>query len=161
LTFYLDDQDLFVIKISGGPLVWQHVHEETTDLPREAIWAVIADVARWPEVDRNIARLTIDAAPAPGVSFTLKPHGGPTLRFKIGRFEAPELYSDLCRMPGAVMETRHLLLPGPRTTVRVEIEITGPMAWLWGRTVGRKHAQGLPAQTARILAAARRHGVAE
>jgi hypothetical protein len=34
------------------------------------------------------------------------------------------------------------------------------MAWFWGRTVGRKHAQGLPAQTARILAAARRDEVA-
>jgi hypothetical protein len=58
------------------------------------------------------------------------------------------------------METRHLLLPGARTTVRVEIEIRGPMAWFWGRTVGRKHAQGLPAQTARILAAARKVAVA-
>jgi hypothetical protein len=140
--------------------MWQHAHEETTDIPREAIWAVIADVARWPEVDRNIERLVIDAAPAPGVPFTLKPRGGPTLRFTIGRFEAPGLYSDLCRMPGAVMETRHLLLPGARTTVRVEIEIRGPMAWFWGWTVGRKHARGLPAQTARILAAARQVAMA-
>lgn len=140
--------------------MWQHVHEETTDIPREAIWAVIADVAGWPEVDRNIERLVIHTAPAPGVPFTLKPRGGPTLRFTIGRFEAPEIYSDICRMPGAVMETRHLLLPGPRITVRVEIEVRGPMAWFWGRTVGRKHAQGLPAQTARILAAARQLALA-
>lgn len=140
--------------------MWQHVHEETTDIPREAIWAVIADIARWPEVDRNIDRLTIAAPPAPGVPFTLKPRGGPSLRLTIGRFDPPGTYSDICRMPGAVMETRHLLLPGASTTVRVEIEITGPMAWFWGRTVGRKHAQGLPAQTARILAAARRDAVA-
>ncbi|MCU0854650.1 MAG: SRPBCC family protein [Rhodobacteraceae bacterium] len=140
--------------------MWQHVHEKTTDIPREAIWDVIADIARWPEVDRNIDRLTINAPPAPGVPFTLKPRGGPSLRFTIGRFDPPGAYSDICRMPGAVMETRHLLLPGARTTVRVEIQITGPMAWFWGRTVGRKHAQGLPAQTARILAAARRAAVA-
>jgi hypothetical protein len=140
--------------------MWQHVHEETTDLPREAVWAVIADVARWPEVEANIEWLRIEADPAPGVPFILKPRGGPKLRFTIGRFEAPGTYSDICRMPGAVMETRHLLISGPRTTVRVEIGITGPLAWFWGRAVGRKHASGLPAQTQAILAAAGRRAQA-
>jgi hypothetical protein len=136
--------------------MWQHRFETTTPLPPEAIWPVIADVARWPEVDANIDRLHIAGPPGPGVVFHLKPRGGPRLRFTIGDFEAPGRYSDICRMPGARMETRHLLLPGPVTTVRVEIAITGPLARFWGWAVGRRHARGLPAQTARILAAASR-----
>jgi hypothetical protein len=39
--------------------------------------------------------------------------------------------------------------------MRVTIEIEGPLAKLWGLVVGRRHASGLLAQTARILEAAR------
>lgn len=139
-----------------GRAMWQHRFEDRTDLTPAEIWPVIADVARWPEVDAHIARLEIDGPPGPGVVFHLRPRGGPRLRFTIGDFAAPGRYSDICRMPGAVMETRHsLIAEGGGTRVQVEIAITGPLAWLWGRAVGRRHAAGLPAQTARILAAAR------
>jgi hypothetical protein len=58
-------------------------------------------------------------------------------------------------MPLATMEAIHELVPGPPTTVRVRIEITGLLAPLWGRLVGWKHATGLPSQTDRIVARAR------
>lgn len=135
--------------------MWIHRFEHTTDLTPAQIWPVLADVAQWPAVDHNIERLTIAQAPAPGVAFTLKPRGGPTLSFRIGHFEAPTRYSDICRLPLATMETVHELVPGPTTTMRVRIEITGWLAPLWGRLVGRTHAAGLPAQTARLLARAR------
>jgi hypothetical protein len=37
----------------------------------------------------------------------------------------------------------------------VEIEITGILSWFRGLTVGKKHANGLPQQTALFLKAAR------
>lgn len=135
--------------------MWTHRFETTTELTPEQLWPVLADVAKWPAVDHNIERLDIREQPAPGVAFTLKPKGGPTLSFRIGQFEPPTRYSDICRMPLATMETVHELVPGPVTTVRVRIEIAGLLAPLWGRLVGRTHAAGLPAQTARILARAR------
>jgi hypothetical protein len=135
--------------------MWTHHFEATTDLTPAQLWPVLADVAQWPVVDHNIERLDILEAPAPGVAFRLKPKGGPTLSFRIGHFDAPTRYSDVCRMPLATMETVHELVAGPATTVRVRIEITGWLAPLWGRLVGRKHAAGLPAQTERFLARAR------
>jgi hypothetical protein len=136
--------------------MWQHDFEHRTDLPVAAIWPVLADVARWAEVDHNIERIGISAPPAVGVPFTLKPKGGPSLRFVIGDFVAPTTYSDICRMPLARMKTLHRLAPeGSGTVMRVRITITGPLARFWGWAVGRKHAGGLPAQTERILAAAR------
>lgn len=135
--------------------MWCAVYEETTDLTPAQLWPVLADVARWPEVDTNIARLDIREAPAPGVTFRLTPRGGPTLAFRIGHFEAPTRYSDICTMPLARMETIHELVPGARTTMRVRVEIRGLLAPLWGRLVGRTHVAGLPAQTARIIAQAR------
>ncbi len=136
--------------------MWHHRYEETTTLTCEELWPVLADVARWPEVDHNIAYLTIEGQPGAGVPFVLKPKGGPRLDFVIGEFEAPSRYADVCRMPLATMRTRHTLIPdGQGTRIRVDIEITGPLAAVWGRLVGRRHAAGLPAQTARFIAGAR------
>lgn len=131
--------------------MWTSQYEELTALTPEELWPVLADVARWPELDFNIERLELAQAPAPGVEFFLKPRGGPRLRFRIGHFEAPTRYSDVCHLPLAVMETTHELVPGPRTTIRVRIEVRGLLAPLWGVLVGRQHAAGLPAQTARVL----------
>ena len=77
------------------------------------------------------------------------------LSFVIGAFDPPTTYADVCAMPLTRMTTRHELIPGSATTVRVTNEITGPLAGFWGLLVGRNHASGLPAQTARILEAAR------
>jgi hypothetical protein len=140
--------------------MWHHRFETRSDLRPEQIWPVIADVASWGQVDHNIERLVIEHAPTVGVPFTLKPKGGPTLKFVIGDFVPPYRYSDICKMPFASMKTLHTLEAGSRTVIRVDIEISGPLSALWGRLVGRKHADGLPAQTARILARAAQLGSA-
>jgi hypothetical protein len=137
--------------------MWQHTYEEHTDLPPTAIWRVLSDIASWPETDANIAKIEVTGTPGLGTRFFLTPKGGPRLGFVVGDFLPPSLYSDVCKMPFASMKTRHLLIAklDEPTLVRVEIEIRGPLAWLWGRVVGRKHASGLPAQTANILQRAR------
>jgi Polyketide cyclase / dehydrase and lipid transport len=134
--------------------MWQHHFETKTELPVESIWPVLADVARWAEIDHNIDRIEINATPARGVPFKLKPKGGPVLAFVIGDFDPPTHYSDICRMPFAKMKTLHTLTRGAETIVSVDITIAGPLAQFWGFLVGRKHASGLPAQTERILMAA-------
>ncbi len=138
------------------PARWTHRFEHITEVSPEQLWPVLADVARWPEVDRNIDWLRIAEAPAPGVRFVLKPKGGPKLHFTIGSFAAPGRYSDICQLPFARMHTRHTLQPQDRgTRIQVEIEIEGPLAIPWGWIVGRRHAAGLPAQTERFIAGAR------
>jgi Polyketide cyclase / dehydrase and lipid transport len=139
--------------------MWQHQFETTTDLTPERIWPVIADVAAWGQVDHNIDYVAVDGTPKLGTKFTLKPKGGPTLRFEIGKFEPPLVYSDICKMPFAKMETEHRIERGAKTRVVVTITIAGPLAPLWGLVVGRKHAAGLPAQTERIIARARQNAV--
>ena len=137
--------------------MWQHDFEARTDLPVEALWPVLADVAGWPAIDRNIRRLTLDGPPGLGTPFVLQPVGGPPLRFTIDRFDAPHAYADTCHLLGARMTTEHRLLAAAEggTRIVVAIRIRGPLAWLWGRLVGRTHAAGLPAQTDRFVAAAR------
>jgi hypothetical protein len=107
-----------------------------------------------PRLSQIRSALTRDAGR--GRALHAEAEGGPTLSFVIGGFLAPTTCSDICRMPLARMKTLHTPEPaGPGTVMRVRITITGPLAWFWGRVMGRKHAAGLPAQTGRILAAAR------
>jgi hypothetical protein len=140
-------------------IMWKHRFEKSTDLKPGQIWPVLADVANWAKVDHNIDFIEIEGTPKAGTKFVLKPKGGPKLKFTIGDFSPPTTYSDICRMPFASMKTLHTLIPGDRTIVRVDITISGPMSRLWGFLVGRKHAQGLPAQTERILMAASRQDI--
>lgn len=135
--------------------MWKHHYERTVDVKVEDLWPVLADVSSWPSIDGNIDYLTIDEAPASGATFILKPKGGPRLSFTIGDFDPPTRYSDICKMPFAEMHTRHTLEDlSDNTRICVDIEIRGPLNRLWGLMVGRKHAEGLPKQTDRFVAAA-------
>lgn len=138
--------------------MWQHRFETGTDLSAQQIWPVIADIAGWADVDRNIAWIDVAGAPGEGTRFRLKPRGGPTLSFVVTAFAAPTTYADRCDMPGASMTTTHRLVPAADsggTRIVVEIVVTGLLAWFWGPVAASKHASGLPAQTERILAHAR------
>lgn len=137
--------------------MWTHRFEQTTDVPVEKLWTVIADVANWANIDHNIDKLVINEEPKQGAKFKLKPKGAPTLEFVIDTFIAPSNYADLCRMPGAKMKTLHTFesRPNNQTAIIVDITIFGPLYWLWGRIVGKKHANGLPRQTELFIKAAK------
>lgn len=136
--------------------MWTHHFERTVDLSAKELWPVLADVSGWPSIDKNIDFLKIDRTPDSGVTFVLKPKGGPRLNFEIGEFNPPTRYSDICKMPFAKMHTKHALEDlGDMTRINVDIEIEGPLSGFWGIVVGRKHAKGLPKQTDRFVMAAR------
>lgn len=136
--------------------MWRHTFESEADLPAEALWGVLADIPRWPEIDTQIEKITIESPVGLGTHFKLKPKGRPTLSLVVDRFEPPVRYADLCSMPLARMRTTHELIPlKDRTLIRVTIEIFGLLSLLWSRVVGRVHARGLRAQTERFIARAR------
>lgn len=136
--------------------MWQHHFEAETDLSPAQLWPILANINGWAAIDNNIQYVLLKGTARSGAQFDLKPKGGPLLRFRIGDFDAPGSYSDICKLLLGEMETRHRLTATPTgTRISVDIEIRGPLHWLWGRLVGAKHARGLPAQTERFIAAAR------
>jgi hypothetical protein len=137
--------------------MWTHRYEQQTEVPVEKLWTIIADVENWINIDHNIEQLVITEKPTQGTKFKLKPKGAPTLDFVIDTFVPPTNYADLCKMPGAKMKTLHTFekRPNNQTVIIVDITITGPLNWLWGRIVGEKHASGLPRQTELFIKAAK------
>lgn len=136
--------------------MWTHQFEAKTDLPPDALWSVIADIARWPEIDRQIESLEVNGPVDKGTTFQLKPKGGPTLQLTVAEFSPPYRYADVCQLPLGEMKTVHAFdATEEGSTIRVEIEIPGVLGWFWGLVVGRKHASGLQRQTQLFVERAR------
>jgi uncharacterized protein YndB with AHSA1/START domain len=135
----------------------RYVHEAVVDLPPERLFAAITDVRRWPEWDAELASTEQDGTPLrPGSRFTLKPKGGPRVAMTVDAIEAPTLFVDVAHLPLARMRTAHNFERLPNgTRVRVTIETTGPLAFLWDRLVARKQAAGAAEQTRRFAEFAR------
>lgn len=136
--------------------MWTHHFEQETNQSIENLWTVLADVRNWDKIDENIQKLTIDSEPKKGTIFKLKPKGAPTLKFEIVTFKPPYEYADMVKMPGAKMITLHTFKPieGNKTIIGIDIEIKGPLSWIWGNTVGKTHAEGMPALTEKFIQAA-------
>jgi hypothetical protein len=68
--------------------------------------------------------------------------------------EAPTRFVDLAHLPLARMRTTHELTPlaAGGTSVRIVIEVFGPLAFLWDRLVARGQAAGVVAQTHALAA---------
>lgn len=136
----------------------RHSHETEIDLAPETLYRAISDVSTWPDWDPELEWVRIDGAARAGAEFALRPKGGPNVAMIVTEAESPSRFTDVARMPLARMRTSHVYsdIGGGRTRIRIEIETTGPLAWLWDRLVARKQAEGLPESTRAFVAYARR-----
>jgi hypothetical protein len=129
----------------------RYVDETFVAAAAEPIYRALLDVARWPEWDDELDRVTIASPAVAGALFTLRPKGGPNVRMKIVAAEPARRFVDCALLPLARIETAHELLPQPGgTLVRSVIMVSGPLGFLWDRLVARKLAEGAHAQTLRL-----------
>ena len=131
----------------------RYVDETLVAANADQIYRALCDVARWPDWDDELERVTIAGEAVAGAPFTLRPKGGPNVRMKIVSTEPARRFVDLALLPLARIQTTHELLPqGGGTLVRSIIEVTGPLGFLWDRLVARKLAEGAHAQSLRLAA---------
>lgn len=130
----------------------RYVYETVVDVAPKLLFAAITDIRRWPEWDAELASTEQEASLLqPGSRFTLTPKGGPRVAMTVDAIEAPTLFADVARLPLARMRTAHAFERLPHgTRIRVTIETTGLLAFLWDRLVARKQAAGAAEQTQRF-----------
>ena len=128
---------------------YRHTHETIVDASPEQLFAAITNLRRWPEWDAELVFNEPDGTPlAPGSRFTLKPKGGPKVAMQVADLEDPRRFADVALLPLGRIRTTHEFTPtADGTQVRVSIETTGWLAFLWERLVARKLAGGTPHQT--------------
>ena len=131
----------------------RYVDETVVAAAAEPIYRALLDVARWPEWDDELERVTIVGPAVAGTSFTLKPKGGPNVRMKIVAADPSRRFVDCALLPLARIQTTHeLLAQEGGTLVRSVIEVSGPLGFLWDRLVAHRLAEDAHAQTLRLAA---------
>ena len=119
-------------------------HAIVTTAPAEAIWRRWTTVDFWPEDDPDCRWARVDGAFVVGAKGKVKT-GGPAARFTVTQLERNHAMCFEIRLPGATMSFPHTaesVEQGIRLTHG--LTITGPLAPLWSRLVGRGVAAGLP-----------------
>ncbi|ASF12046.1 hypothetical protein NBRGN_105_00190 [Nocardia brasiliensis NBRC 14402] len=95
-----------------------------------------ADTATWPEWNTDTEWVRLDGPFTQGATGTLKPKGGPKVRFVVERLTDTE-FVDVSRLFGATLTFAHVVaVADGRTTVRVTVSIEGPLRRLWIAILG-------------------------
>lgn len=131
--------------------MWYAEHTLETTARPERIWEQLQEVAAWPQWDTGLDGAELAGAFSAGAHGTVRlPRRGPRA-FQLSAVAAPTDLVALTRLPLA--EVRHIhhqegTPMGTRMTHRIEIR--GPLAWLYGLSVGRRLRDGLAPSMRRL-----------
>jgi uncharacterized protein YndB with AHSA1/START domain len=124
---------------------------ETTASP-EKIWRVWQDVANWNTWDHGIEYSTIDGPFETGIKGTLKPKGGPLVHTELTKVEPMKMFVDESKLFLAKILVSHFLEESNgKTKVTHQIEMKGPMAFVFAFLIGRTMKKNLPQEMAAMI----------
>jgi hypothetical protein len=123
----------------------------------EDVWAVWTNPAEWP--GDVIVMAKIDRPFAVGAKITLRVKRHPPLRLIVTRVEAPMLWTGVARAPGLTETIDHLIeRTDSGTLITQRTVLTGPMASIGARLLGRTVRKTFEATTAHFGRLAERRG---
>lgn len=128
-----------------------------TTASTEALFAVWADMAAWPDWNSDTAWVRLDGPCRQGATGKLKPKGGPAVPFTVTCWEPGRRFTDVSRLVGARLEFDHVVEPaatGAGHTVTVQVSLTGPLGALWRRILGADLVRSAPLDLAALVARA-------
>ncbi len=112
---------------------YEYEHSEVTDASTDAVYALWADVARWPEWDTSIVSITIDGPFAAGSRGTMVIEGLPPIPYTLTEVTPGRSFSDETAIPGALLRFIHVVeTTDGRTKVTHRVEIEGEQAQALG-----------------------------
>ena len=125
--------------------MWACEHVVTSAATPAQVWACYAEPRTWPAWDAALERVALRGLFAVGGRGTLKPVGGPTLRFTLTEVDPGVGFTSEARLPLARLVFGHQIeatATGSRLTHTVTV--SGPLSALFARAVGAGLARGLP-----------------
>lgn len=134
-------------------------HTVRTSAAPGDVWAVWADVPRWPEWDIELESASIEGGRfVLGARGTLRPRRGPASSFVVSEFEPEEGYAFATRLPLCELVVRRWLGESGDggTTFTHEVSFVGPLSPLFGALLGGRFRAALPAVMENVRAIAER-----
>jgi uncharacterized protein YndB with AHSA1/START domain len=111
------------------------------DASPERVWAVMADVERWPEWTRSMSRveLTSGRPLGSGSEARVKQPRMPAMRWRVTDYQPGVNFTWETRSPGAKTVASHRIAPRPGggSTVTLVLDQTGPLAAVISPFIGR------------------------
>ncbi len=138
--------------------MWLTEHTIETSADAQAIWAVWADVARWPEWNGDIGRIELMGPFAAGSRIVMTPVGDEPIELRLAEAVEPELFVDEAQLGDVVVRTIHRVdrLGAERARVTYRMEITGPAADTLGPRIGPEISADFPETLAALVERAAR-----
>jgi hypothetical protein len=130
--------------------MWTTEHSIETDLARDAIWRVWAEVPRWPEWNGDIEHVELTGPFAAGSVITMTPHGQDPVKLHLADVVEGEQFVDEAEVAGTVFRTMHRIdaLDEHRLRVVYRLEAMGPAAEEIGPAITADFADTLKALVA-------------
>jgi hypothetical protein len=136
--------------------MWANEYSAETSAAPERIWLHWADVAAWPEWNRDIERIELIGAFAAGGRIVMTPIGGEPIELHIAEAVEPELFVDEAHLGEIVVRTIHRVrrIDSERTRITYRIEITGPDGDTLAPQIGPEISADFPQTLAGLIARA-------
>lgn len=120
-------------------------HSITTIASPQAIWDIWQDVKNWNTWDHGIEYSNIEGPFKTGTKGTLKPKGAPLVHTKLTFVEPYKKFVDESKLFFArIIVTHELTTSGNQTFVTHQIEMKGPLAFVFAFLIGRTMKKNLP-----------------
>jgi hypothetical protein len=127
-------------------------HTIKTNASPAAIWKIWEDVANWNTWDHGLEFSFIYGPFKVGTTGTLKPKGGPLVHTKLTHVEPMKTFVDEAKLPLARMIVSHFMtVAGGKTHVTHQIEMKGPLAFVFAYLIGRTMKKNLPQEMASMV----------
>ena len=124
---------------------------ETKASPAD-VWHIWQDVPNWHTWDHGIEYSTLNGPFATGATGTLKPKGGPLVKTKLTKVEPMKMFIDESKLFLANLVFTHTLtVSGGKTQVTHQIEMHGPLSFLFAYLIGRKMKKNLPQEMQSLI----------
>ena len=137
--------------------MWSKTYsKKVTGLRAAQVWKVWTDVNQWHTWQSDIEYARMDGEFKVGNTFLLKPKGGPKVKIEIIQVEPNRQFTDLTRFPGSKMFGFHqFVIHGDELEIKTTMSINGPLSFLWKKLVAEGVANGMRAQTEKLIEKAR------
>ena len=122
-------------------------HSVTIAALPDRVWAVVADVERWPERIRTVdAAERLDAGPLfVGSRTRLQQPRLPTAVWTVTELTEGSSYTWVSRSPGVTVTARHIVEPHPDgSRLILDVTVAGPLAgigWLMTRSLTKRYVE--------------------
>ena len=110
--------------------MWSCEHSVQADVAPQAIWQAWSEVERWPEWNRDIARIELSGRFADGSTIAMTTHDQDIVELRIAQLEEGELFTDEAEVAGTKVRTLHRIeqLDDGRVQIVYRLEASGPAA---------------------------------